>query len=169
MNKASLAILVLAGFVSFNAFAQAKKSADSGIQGVWRMTERETKGPNAGINKNLQPNLYIFTRGHYSIVSVTSDKPRPNQPQDLAKATAAELNATWGPFVAHSGTYEVKGEILTLRPIVAKNPTVMTPGSAGAPAASSFKIDGKTLVLMPQAVTQGPNLNVVSTRLTRVE
>src|SRR3990170_2698851 len=125
MNKASLAVLVLAGFVSFNVFAQAKKSADPGIQGVWRVTERETKGPNAGINKNVQPNLYIFTRTHYSIVSVLGDKPRANQPQDLAKATAAELNAAWGPFVAQAGTYEVKGGNITLRPLVAKNPTVM--------------------------------------------
>ena len=167
MKKASLAILVLAGFVSFNAFAQAKKSADSSIQGVWRVTEREFKGPNAVTNKNPQPNLYIFTRGHYSIVSVTGDKPRPNQPQDLAKATAAELNATWGPFIAQSGTYEVKGGNITLRPLVAKNPTVMAQGSATA--TSSFKIEGKTLVLVPQAVTQGPNLILVSQRLTRLE
>ena len=168
MNKASIAVLVMAGFVSFNAFAQAKKSADGGIQGVWRVTEREIKGPNARVNKSPQPNLYIFTRGYYSIVSVLDGKQRPNEPQDLGKATAAELNAVWGPFVAQSGTYEIKGGNITLRPLVAKNPTVMAPGSATG--TSSFKIDGKTMILMPQAVTQGPNLNLlVSQRLTRLE
>ena len=167
MKKASLAILVLAGFVSFNVFAQAKKSADGGIQGVWKVTERETKGPNARINKSPQPNLYIFTRGHYSIISVTGDKPRPNQPQDLTKATAAELMASWNPFIAQAGTYEVKGGNITLRPLVAKNPTAMAPGSATA--TFSFKIDGKTMTLIPQAVTQDPNLNLVSQRLTRLE
>jgi hypothetical protein len=66
------------------------------------------------------PGLIIFTGGYYSIMVVTGDKARPALPQDISKATAAELLAVWRPFTANSGTYEIKGSTLTTHPTVAK-------------------------------------------------
>ena len=50
-------------------------------------------------------NLTIIAPRHYARVEVQSDGPRPI-PADISKATADELRAVWGPFVAEAGTYE---------------------------------------------------------------
>ena len=48
----------------------------------------------------------------------------------MTKATADELRAAWGPFVGEAGTYEVTtGNVITMRPIAAKNPAAMVPGA----------------------------------------
>jgi hypothetical protein len=67
------------------------------LQGVWRVSEIATSGKNAKSLKSPQPGLYIFTARHYSIMSITADKPRP-QFADAAKATADELRDAWGPL-----------------------------------------------------------------------
>src|SRR5205823_1965136 len=94
------------------------------LKGVWKVVEAKRSGPNAGTNSNPQPGLYIFTRKHYATVGVIGDKPRPQVP-DVEKATASELLAMWGPFVANAGTYEISGDTLTTRPLVAKMPEFM--------------------------------------------
>ena len=109
--------------------------------------------------------MFLFTGNHYSIMGVTGDKPRPALSGDASKATAAELNATWGPFAANSGTYEIKDGILTTHPVVAKNPAAMAPGWAGT--AYSFKIEGKTLSLT--SIKSATTSNPVTLKLTRVE
>jgi hypothetical protein len=113
------------------------------LEGVWQGVEAKWTGPTPGTNSNPQPGFYIFTKNHYSTVAVIGDKPRP-QAQDVEKATADELRAMWGPFVANAGTYEISGDTLTTRPLVAKNPKVMSPGSS---ATASFKLEGDTLTL----------------------
>ena len=113
-----------------------------------------------------QPSLYLFTGGHYSILSVNSDQPRPDLPQDTSKATAADLNSVWGPLTANSGTYEIKGGTLTTHPMVAKNPAVMASGNAFT---TSFKIEGKTLTLTTITGLRGPVTNPTTLTLTRVE
>jgi Lipocalin-like domain len=149
--------------VSAVAFGQSKSSP---LTGAWRVTQVQRTGPNAGTVNNPQPGLYLFTGNHYSIQSVNSDKPRPTLPQDTAKSTGAELNATWGPFTANTGTYEIQGNTLTTHPIVAKNPNVMAPGTANT---YSFKIEGKTLTLTAVKNTLGPVTNPTTLKLTRVE
>jgi hypothetical protein len=86
--------------------------------------------------------------------------------QDTSTATAAELNAVYGPFTANSGTYEVKGGTLTTHPLLAKNPAVMAPGAANT---YSFKIEGKTLTLTSVTGGRGPVTNPVTFKLTRIE
>ena len=58
--------------------------------------------------------------------------------------TAAELLAMWGPFVANAGTYDISGDSVTFRPMVAKMPEVMKPGNS---ATAQFKLEGDTLTL----------------------
>jgi hypothetical protein len=138
MAKASLALFAMA-LLTATADAQSKASA---LTGAWRMTEMKKTGPNAETLKNPS-GLLIFTGKYWSRMYVDSDQPR-TEIHDLSKATAAEIIATWGPFVAASGTYEVSGNTLTTRASIAKNPNVMEAGNVSVYA---FKIEGNTLTM----------------------
>jgi len=137
------------------------------IQGVWRAVEVTLTGPGARtIAFTERPNLTIFTARHYSRVEVQADGPRPI-PADVAKASADELRAAWGPFVAEGGTYEVtNGNLLTVRPIAAKNPAVMGPGVF---ITYSYKLEGDTIWLTQQRNQNGPFPNPVTFKSVRVE
>src|SRR5206468_10405023 len=99
------------------------------IQGVWRAVEARITGAGARtISFADRPNLTIITAKYYSRVEVQADGPRPIL-TDVAKATADELRAAWGPFVSEAGTYDMTpGSFITLRPIASKNPAAMGPG-----------------------------------------
>jgi hypothetical protein len=113
-----------------------------------------------------RPNLTIITNKHYSRVEVQADGPRPIL-ADVAKATADELRAVWGPFVSEAGTYELAaGGLITMRPIAAKNPAVMGPGVF---ITYSYKLDGDTLTLTQQRNQNGPFANPFALKLVRVE
>ena len=64
------------------------------------------------ILKGLKSILLIFTKKYFSMVLIAGDKPQPDLPQ---KATDAQKVATWTPFQASTGTYEVKGNTYTAR------------------------------------------------------
>jgi hypothetical protein len=137
------------------------------IQGVWRVVEVTLTGPAARtITFTDRPNLTIFTARHYSRVEVQADGPRPI-PADVAKASADELRAVWGPFVAEGGTYEVTtGNLITVRPIAAKNPAVMGPGVF---ITYSYKLEGDSIWLTQQRNQNGPFPNPVTFKSVRVE
>ena len=96
---------------------------------------------------------------------ITSEQPRPALPSQT-NATAAELLAAWGPLTAASGTYEVSGDKLTCRPLVAKNPQVMAPGAADI---YTYKLEGNKLTVTDVQNTNGPVANPVTITYTRVE
>jgi hypothetical protein len=137
------------------------------LTGAWRVTKVQTTGANARTTSDPQPGLYLFTGSHYSIINVNSDGPRPDLPEDTSKAAAAQLLASWGPFTANSGTYEIKGDTVTFHPIVAKNPALMASHTA---LPRSFKIEGKTLTLITLTSPGGSSpTNPATVTLTRVE
>jgi hypothetical protein len=137
------------------------------IQGVWRIAEATVTGPGARtISFAERPNLTIITARHYSRVEVQADKPRPIL-ADVAKASADELRAAWGPFVSEAGTYEVTpGAFITMRPIASKNPAVM---GSGVFITYAYKLEGDTLSLTQQRNQNGPFANPFTLRFTRVE
>src|SRR5258708_17300924 len=108
----------------------AAQSTRESIHGVWRVVEATITGPGARtIAFADRPNLTIITARHYSRVEVQADAPRPIL-ADVAKASADELRAAWGPFVSEAGTYEVTPDgLITMRPIASKNPAVLGPGA----------------------------------------
>jgi len=113
-----------------------------------------------------RPNLTIFTARHYSRSEVQADGPRPVLP-DVARATADELRAVWGPFVGEAGTYELTpGSLITMRPVASKNPAVMGPGVF---ITYSYKLDGDTLSLTQQRNQNGQFANPFTLKLVRVE
>jgi hypothetical protein len=128
--------------------------------------EATITGPGARtISFAERPNLTIITAKHYSRVEVQADGPRPVL-ADVAKASADELRAAWGPFVAEGGTYEVAGNLITMRPIASKNPAVMGPGVF---ITYAYKLEGDTLSLTQQRNQNGPFASPFSFKAVRVE
>src|SRR5690349_20744364 len=114
-------ILIVALSVWSLGQGTAAQSKPPSIQGVWRIVEAAIPGPPVRtIPFAGRPNLTIFTARHYSRVEVQADAPRPVL-ADVAKASADELRAVWGPFVAEAGTYELEPDgLVTVRPIASK-------------------------------------------------
>ena len=164
MRRPLFAALSVAWLVTQGAAAQ---SARASIQGVWRIVEASITGPGARtIPFAERPNLTIITARHYSRVEVQADRPRPVV-ADVAKASADELRAAWGPFVSEAGTYEVtSGNVITMRPIASKNPAVMGPGVF---ITYSFTLNGDTLSVTQQRNEKSPFANPVTFKLVRVE
>jgi len=147
--------------------ASTAQSARESIQGVWRIVEATTTGPGARtIAFAERPNLTIITARHYSRVEVQADGPRPVL-TDVARATADELRAVWGPLVAEAGTYEVAaGGLVTMRPMASKNPAVMGPGVF---ITYAYTLEGRTLSLSQQRNQNGPFAAPFTLKLVRVE
>jgi hypothetical protein len=96
---------------------------------------------------------------------VEAEGARPSV-ADVTKASADELRAAWGPFYAEAGTYEVSGNLITLRAVAAKNPAAMT---TGAFTTWSFKMEGNTLLVTVERNQNGPIADPVTVTLRRVE
>lgn len=144
----------------------AAQSKTGTMQGVWQVVEVTITGSQARtISFATRPNLTILTPGHYSRVEVQADGPRPVA-ADVAKATADELRAMWGPFVAEAGTYDVTGDVMTMRPIASKNPAVMGPGVF---ITYTYKLTGDTMWMTQQRNERAPFANPVTFKLARVE
>ncbi len=137
----------------------------SAIQGAWKTVEVTVAGPASQTFTNVQPNLTILTGSHYARVEVHSDSPRPLI-ADVGKATADELRATWGPFFAEAGTYELTGtNEMTMRPIVAKNPAA----AGGFYTVFSYKLEGNTIQVTTVRDQNGPIPVPVTIKAVRVE
>ena len=72
-------VLVVSVVVALGA--QQRSNSTPSIVGVWKLSETTTTGPNAKKVTSPQPGLRIYTRQHYSLTTVTSDKPRPELPE----------------------------------------------------------------------------------------
>jgi hypothetical protein len=164
MNKRLLLVLLGVGFLT-SATVEAQTRTGS-IQGVWQVVEVRMSGANPATITipEPRPNLAIITARHYSRVQVEAEG-RPVI-ADVAKASADELRATWGPFVGEAGTYEIKGNLITMRPLAAKNPAAMT---HGAFTTWSFKLTGDTLLITAEGNQNGPVANPVTVKAARVE
>jgi len=150
---------------SIDVAAQSKRGS---LQGVWQTVEVTVTGPGARTITipEPRPNLIIVTAKYYSRVEVHSDGPRPML-ANVAKASADALRAVWDPFVGEAGTYQVTdGNVLTMRPLVAKNPAAMAPGAF---ITYSYKLEGDTLWVTFQKNQNGPIVNPVTVKAVRVE
>lgn len=159
-------LVVLVGIL-LSLSGVAAQSRRAPLEGVWQTVEVTITGPGARTITipEPRPNLMIATTRHYSRVEVQAEKPRPMQ-SDPTKATADELRAVWGPFVGEAGTYEVTGNVITMRPIAAKNPAAMAPGAF---ITYSFKLDGNTIWVTQQRNQDGAFANPVTIKAVRIE
>lgn len=163
MNKL---LLVALGAAVLTGPALAGQPKRDSIQGVWQAVEVTITGPEARTIALPQPraNLTIFTARHYSQLHLDADSPR--RVVDAAKATADELRALWGPFAGEAGTYELTGNTITMKPLVAKNPVAMAPGAFTTYA---YALDGNMLRVTFQTNQNGPIVNPVTIKAVRVE
>lgn len=153
---------LITAVLSASAFAQSRQ----GIEGVWRISEITTTGPDGSTKPGTQPSMYLFTKKHYSIIYVSSDAPRAVL-SDVKTASAEELRTVFvDSFIANAGTYELKAGKLTTRPMVAKSPGYM---QAGTYATSSVKINGNTMTMVSESSNSGPAANPTTIKFTRVE
>ena len=155
-KRAVLVVLLTCLFLTSSQTRTVRAAASSPLEGVWQVND---------VGGTAAAGLYIFTPGnHYSIMFATKDRP---QIDDTNKASADELRAMWGPMAANAGTYEVSGNLVTIRPIVAKIPIVMAPG---ANEVYAFSVDAKTLSLTQQRNARGVTVqNANTVHLARVE
>jgi hypothetical protein len=131
-------VLILA---SCGAVLSAQGAAKQSIEGAWKVSEIVATGAGASTISSPQPGLFIFTRGHYSIMYVPGDKPRALKKAEAA--TTDEKVAAFDSFLANAGTYELAGSTLTIRPIVARDPNY----AVGGFNKYQFRIDGNALTL----------------------
>ena len=163
--KRTVLVLLTAGLLTSEGIAAESKSPS--VQGVWQAVEVTIPGP---VKRTImvpepRPNLTTITARHYSRVQVEAEGARPAV-ADVTKASADDLRAAWGPFYAEAGTYEVTGNMITLRPVAAKNPAAMTPGAF---TTWSFTLEGNTLRVTAVRNQNGPVANPPTITLVRVE
>jgi hypothetical protein len=167
----SLVLIAGAGIAGHASYRSAEREGGpprGSLQGVWQAVEVTVTGPGARtiVIPEPRPNLIIFSARHYSRVEVHADGPRPVS-VDVTKASADELRALWGPFIGEAGTYEVTdGNLMTMRPLVAKNPASMVPGTF---TTYTYTLDGDTLRVTFQKNQNGPIANPVTVKAIRVE
>ena len=148
--------------------AQSRPVPPVGIQGVWQVTEITATGPGGTTSRQPQPGLMILTGSHFSIVRVNSERPRPSlSAAEESKASTTELLAVSGnAFTAMAGTYELTGDRVTTRAMVATRNGPMSPGSFQTFA---FALNGSTLVLTNAETNQGPMANPMTWKFVRLE
>ena len=147
-------IFVLSGFTA------AQK-----VAGAWRLDEIKTTGTDGKASKFSNPNIYLFTKGHFSIIRVEGDKPRSTD--SWTTMTPEEVIDTYvKQFTASGGTYEMKGETLTMKTTIAKNPGFMARANW---ISYTVKIDGQTMTLTGTATNDGPIKNPQIMTLTRID
>src|SRR5262245_40223925 len=138
--------------VAMGTTAFASAPSNEPIEGVWRIDEIQTAGPNGSTFKVTQPSLYIFTKKHYSVIRVVGDSPRKRLADDR-NATAQELLEVYvNAFIANAGTYELATGKLTTRPTIAKDPGTMVPGVF---MRFVYQRAGNTLLLTEDGISWG--------------
>ena len=167
MAKQLFVVVGVLVVVTITAWGQTAPS----IQGVWRRVEVTVTNPNPapgalakGTHTNIQPGLLIFTGKHYSVQIDGAAKPRPSF-KVAAKPTAEEMSAASGPYTANSGTYEISGSTLTMRPMVAKNPD----GQGKATNRATVKVEKDNLWFTLIENVTGKLANPTTAKYVRVE
>ena len=165
MKKSLVVIACMAALAVLVTVESA--SAQGKWEGVWKLTEVTWSGNNP-VKMTISPkhpNLFIVTKKYWSLTNIAAATgSRPDLPQK--GATDAQKVAAWTTFVGLAGTYEVKGNMVTSRTIVAKNPSEMAPGNF---TTNEFKFEGDTLTMTEKTNQDGPIANPMITKWVRVE
>ncbi len=172
MTKRLVSMVVAFAFSGCASFPgqghRANGMSKSALIGVWRLVEYIDPTPRDTLNVNPQHpaprvgptgiGMLFFTAKHYAHLSISTTEPRSALPE--ANPTAAQLLATWGPFGAQAGTYEIQGQGIVFRPTVAKNPHAMAPQRI---IRGPFRVVGDTLWL------QWDRSSTLTNRYLRIE
>jgi hypothetical protein len=156
---------LIVAMVGGRSAAPSAAEPNAAVQGVWRTLEVVVPGA-PGRKFKPDATLAIFHGRHYSRVEVHAEQPRPLL-ADAATASADQLRAVWGPFVAEAGTFELSGsDVITMRATVAKNPAAMRDGAASV---YTYRREGNRLTLTEVRTPAGPSSQPITVTLIRVE
>ena len=150
--------IIFVGLLAVSALTMRSapvNAAGSPLQGAWQVTNPAGGSGMAGI--------FIFSGTYYSMMAASTERPDIT---DLSKASVDEMRALYGPMVGNAGAYEIAGNMVTIRPVVAKIPVVM---KSGAYEVYEFKIENNTLTLSQRRNTRGPVERGTVWTLSRVE
>ncbi len=157
-------LLIITAFVAFlfaasASFAQTKLP----IEGVWKITEWIESGKT---NTDPQPGLFIFTKGYYSVAILMGPPRTDSIPNDMGRepsdAEKIGLFEQWKWFVGISGSYEVKGSTIVMRPIVAQKTWNM---NRQTPHQPEFKLEGPNTLWLTPPEAKKVGLRMKLTRL----
>ena len=163
--KILVAVTVLSATLLVTTVSRLKASESrEAFEGVWKTVEVVVPGPTPQTFK-AAATVAIFHGKHYSRVEVHAEGDRPVL-KNPATASADELRAVWGPFVAEAGTFEVTGNVVTMQATVAKNPAAMM---SGATSVYTYQRSGDSLTLTQTRTPSGSSAVPVTVKLARVE
>jgi len=161
ISGGALMVAVAAGMV----VTPSAEETNATFQGVWQTLEVVVP---AVPGRTFRPEaaLAIFHGRHYSRVEVHADQPRPLLANPAA-ASADQLRAAWGPFVAEAGTFDVNGrDLITMRATVAKNPAAMRDGASSI---YRYRREGDRLTLTEISTPAGPSAQPIVVTLRHIE
>jgi hypothetical protein len=141
-------------------YVRQRAGGPSPLDGAWKLVD--TRAGDGTITRN-QPGMRFFVDGHFGTVLVNGTAPRPTTPL-APDATAEQLTAVYGPFTAQAGTFEVSGQTITTRPLVAKDPAVMVSGNFSR---LTYRIRGDSLWLSQVETQAGPVANPTTSKYVR--
>ncbi len=154
MRRTSVVTVILALVLAVSgSWYTAQAQGSSELAGAWLVTSRTS--PDGEVNSSPQRGLYVFTEsGHYSIMYVTGNEPRPQFSGEgqFGTPTDAEKVVAFDNFIANSGRYSVDGDEISYEAVMAKNPNYMAGFSAQDrtnAATMTFSIEDGTLTLRP--------------------
>ena len=140
-------------------------AAAQNVAGAWRLDEIKTTGTDGKSVRFSQPNMYLFTKGHFSIIRIEGDKSRSTD--DWGTMTREQVVDTYiKQFTASGGTYEMKGSTLTMKTTIAKSPGFMARANW---ISYTVAINGSTMTLTATATNEGPIKSPQIMTLTRLD
>ncbi len=128
-------IVVLVAASSFLALRPATTTDAGDLEGVWKTVHFTTADGEE--NEVTTPNLTIFTATHYASLRAGQREQLPDDPTDEQRVAA------WIGFFGNAGTYEVDGNEMCTKIIIAKSPNLT---AEQAVRCSTFEVDGDTLI-----------------------
>jgi hypothetical protein len=121
--------------------AGANKKEAISVVGVWQITEIGRQNAGSPRTDKPFPNIFIFTRRHYSMAWVAGENANRAFAQRW-NPTNDEKIERFDSMVVNAGTYEVKGSVLMAHPVVARIPDFI-----GGKLICEFHVDEDTMRL----------------------
>jgi hypothetical protein len=156
------AVVTVGVAVLWAASSLEGQQAAQDLEGAWRVTEVVTTGPIGRTLSTPQPGLLLFTGDYYSYMFVTTDEPRVVPSRNFA--SVEEMLDVWSPFTANAGTFEVSGNRMIRRPVVAKSPGTMVRGTYNE---YTFRLSADTLWVTTVGTEGGPARNPTTVQYVR--
>jgi ketosteroid isomerase-like protein len=126
-------------------------AAATSLEGAWVVTSLQSSD-GAAIDP-AGPGQFIFLDGRYSAVYTVGVTER-RKSVEAFDPTEEEMVEQYDTIIVNSGTYQVEGNELTLRPLVAKSPEFI-----GGSSTMEFSVNGDTLTTKIRQLTSANGIS----------